>query len=134
MFEVLDMSASGLMAQRTRMDTIAQNVANINTTHGPNGEKAPYRRRFATLMAGRPGEPGRPGVHVDAIRQDTSPFQKRYEPGNPDADAEGNVQYPNVDLAFEMVNMMEASRAYEANVNLMEVSKAMVNASLRLIA
>ena len=71
---------------------------------------------------------------MDAVLQDTSPFQKRYEPGHPDADAEGYVRYPNVDLAFEMVNMMEASRAYEANANLMEVSKAMFNASLRLIA
>ena len=134
MFEALDIGASGLLAQRVRLDTIAANVANINTTHNARGERVPYRRRFATLMAGRAGDPTKPGVHVDAIHEDTTPFQKRHEPGHPDADAEGNVRYPNIDLAFEMVNMMEASRAYEANVNLMEVSKAMVNASLRLIA
>ena len=134
MFDVLDVGASGLQAQRTRIDTIAANVANINTTRNARGEKVPYRRRFATLMAGRAGDPSKPGVHVDAVLEDASPFQKRHEPGHPDADAEGNVRYPNIDLAFEMVNMMEASRAYEANVNLMEVSKAMFNASLRLIA
>ena len=133
MFDVLDTGASGLLAQRVRMDTIAANVANINTTRNAQGQPVPYRRKFATLMAGRAGEPGRPGVHVDAIRSDPTPFQRRYEPGHPDADAEGYVAYPNIDLAFEMVNMMEASRAYEATVNMMEVSKAMINASLRLI-
>src|SRR4051794_200740 len=134
MFDVLDMGASGLTAQRVRMDTVAANVANINTTHNAKGEKVPFRRRFATLAAGDPSRPGKMGVHVDEIHLDPSPFQKRYEPGHPDADADGNVSYPNIDLAFEMVNMMEASRAYEANVNLMEVSKAMINSSLRLIA
>ena len=134
MFDTLDIGASGLLAQRVRLDTIAANVANLNTTRNAAGEKVPYRRRFATLVAGRPDDPSKPGVRVDEIRQDTSPFQKRYEPGHPDADEQGNVQYPNIDLAFEMVNMMEASRAYEANVNAMEVSKAMINASLRLIA
>ena len=133
MFDVLDMGASGLTAQRIRLDTIASNVANMNTTRNARGEKVPYRRRFATLMAGQPGDPSKPGVRVDKIHEDASPFQKRFEPGHPDADAEGYVRYPNIDLAFEMVNMMEASRAYEANVNLMEVSKAMFNASLRLI-
>ena len=112
MFDVLDVGASGLQAQRTRIDTIAANVANINTTRNARGEKVPYRRRFATLAAGRAGDPARAGVHVDAVREDTAPFQKRHEPGHPDADADGNVRYPNIDLAFEMVNMMEASRAY----------------------
>ena len=134
MFEALDIGASGMLAQRVRLDTIAANVANINTTHNARGERVPYRRRFATFMPGRAEDPAQPGVHVDSVLQDTSPFQKRYEPGHPDADAEGYVRYPNVDLAFEMVNMVEASRAYEANANLMEVSKAMFNASLRLIA
>ena len=134
MFDTLDIGASGLMAQRTRLDTIAANVANMNTTHNARGEKVPYRRRFVTLMPGRAEDPSKPVVRVDSIAQDTSPFQKRHDPGHPDADAEGYVSYPNIDLAFEMVNMMEASRAYEANVNMMEASKAMINASLRLIA
>jgi flagellar basal-body rod protein FlgC len=134
MFDVLDVGASGLQAQRIRMDTIAGNVANMPVTHNARGEKIPYRRRFATLVSGRPDDPKGAGVRVDAIKMDPSDFQKRHDPGHPDADADGNVRYPNIDLAFEMVNMMEASRAYEANVNLMEVSKAMLNASLRLIA
>jgi flagellar basal-body rod protein FlgC len=134
MLEILDIGASGLTAQRTRMDAIASNVANVNTTRDANGNKIPYRRKFVTFMPGQSGDPARPGVHVGEIGEDKSDFQKRYEPGHPDADKEGYVRYPNIDLAFEMVNMMEATRAYEATVNLMDVSKAMFNASLRLIA
>ena len=134
MFDVLDMGASGLQAQRTRLDTIAANVANINTTRNARGEKVPYRRQFVTFLPGRADDPSKPGVHVGSINHDTTPFQRRYEPGHPDADPQGYVRYPNIDMAFEMVNMMEASRAYEATVNLMDVSKSMFNASLRLIA
>lgn len=134
MFDVLDIGASGLQAQRTRMDAIAGNIANANTTRNANGEPAPYRRRFTVFAPGQPGNPDKPGVRVQDIKLDPSPFQKRFEPGHPDADGEGYVQYPNIDLAMEYVNALEASRAYEANVTMMEVSKAMLNASLRLIA
>jgi flagellar basal-body rod protein FlgC len=68
------------------------------------------------------------------VQVDPSPFQRRFEPGHPDRDADGYVSYPNIDLSVEYVNALEASRAYEANVSMMEVSKAMINASLRLIA
>ncbi|HEX8325342.1 MAG TPA: flagellar basal body rod protein FlgC [Tepidisphaeraceae bacterium] len=132
MFDVLNMGAGGLRAQRTRMDTIANNVLNINTTHNENGEKIPFRRRLVTFQAGSPE--GGPGVHVKEIKQDPSPFNVRYEPGHPDADANGNVLYPNVDLSIETVNMMEASRAYEANISMMETAKQMFNSALRLIA
>jgi len=71
---------------------------------------------------------------VKEIRQDPSPFQKRYEPGNPDADSQGMVLYPNVDLSTEYVNMLEASRAYDATVTMMETTKSMYSASLRLLA
>ena len=134
MFDVLDMGASGLQAQRTRMDTIAGNIVNANTTRNAQGQPIPYRRRFAIFAPGQPGNPDKPGVRVQEIKLDQSPFQKRYEPGHPDADADGYVKYPNIDLAMEYVNALEASRAYEANVTMMEVSKAMLNASLRLIA
>ena len=134
MFDVLDMGASGLTAQRTRLDTIAQNILNANTTRNAAGEPIPFRRRFATLAAGRGPEGERPGVRVDEIRSDAAPFARRFEPGHPDASADGYVLYPNVDIAIETVNAMEASRAYEASVNMMEVTKAMINASLRLIA
>jgi flagellar basal-body rod protein FlgC len=133
MFDVLDMGASGLTAQRTRMDVIAQNIANAETTHDATGKAVPYRRKFATLMESRT-ESGLPGVRVEEIRSDPSPFVPKYEPGNRDADANGYVQYPNVDLAIEFTNAIEASRAYEANVNMMEVTKSMLNATLRLLA
>ena len=134
MFDALDMGASGLKAQRVRLDTIAENILNVNTTRNARGEKVPYRRRFAILASGMGGDSSRPGVHVDAIKSDQAPFQKRYEPGHPDADADGYVLYPNIDLSIEYVNALEASRAYEANVNMMDVTKAMMNASLRLLA
>ena len=133
MFDALDMGASGLVAQRTRLDTIAANIANANTTHDASGKVNPYRRRFAVFAAGQQSRPEKPGVHVAKIQVDPSPFQRRFEPGHPDADAEGYVSYPNIDLSVEYVNALEASRAYEANVSMMEVSKAMINASLRLI-
>lgn len=133
MFDVLDMGASGLQAQRVRLDTIAANVLNINTTRNEKGEKIPFRRRFVTMAAGMAANRNQPGVHAK-IEIDQSPFRTQYEPGHPDADANGYVKYPNIDLAIEQVNAMEASRAYEANVTMMEVTKAMLNSTLRLIA
>ncbi len=138
MFDSLDVNASALLAQRTRMDTIAGNVANMNTTHNEKNEPVPYRRRFVVFSAGRAAEDGSgntaAGVHVSKVESDPSPFRSSYDPGNPDADKDGNVWYPNIDLAVEQVNMMEASRAYEANVTMMETTKAMISSALRLIA
>lgn len=134
MFDALDIGASGLLAQRTRMDVIAANMANASTTHDAAGRPNPYRRRFALIAAGRPDDPARPGVHVQEVRQDMSALPKKYEPSNPDAGPDGYVQYPNIDPTVEFVNAIEASRAYEANVTMMEVTKAMINASMRLIA
>ena|SRR5215212_7944526 len=134
MFESLDISASALLAQRTRMDAIAGNIANMNTTRNARGEAVPYRRRFAVFAAGRPEKSGGAGVSVAKIEVDKGPFRKEYQPSHPDHDKDGYVSYPNIDLAVEYVNALEASRAYEANVTAMEVSKAMMNASLRLLA
>ena len=137
MFQSLDISASALMAQRTRMDTIAANIANINTTRNAAGEPVPYRRRFAVFapgVASRGPDAGKAGVHVQQIKTDPAPFQRRYQPGHPDAAPDGYVSYPNIDMAIEFVNALEASRAYEANVTTMEVTKSMINASLRLLA
>src|SRR5690349_17115911 len=113
MFNILDIGASGLAAQRARLDTIAANIANANTTHDAAGNVSPFRRRFAVLAAGA-GTDGAPGVHVAAVKQDQGPLPRKHEPGNPDADKDGYVTYPNVDLAVEYVNALEASRAYEA--------------------
>ncbi len=137
MFDALDIGASALTAQRVRMDTIAGNVANINTTRNAAGEKVPYQRRFVVFTPGRAGSTGdaaAPGVRVAQIALDRSPFRKVFDPGHADADADGYVLYPNVELAIEQVNMLDASRAYEANVTMMETTKAMINSTLRLIA
>jgi flagellar basal-body rod protein FlgC len=134
MFDILDMGASGLAAQRARLDTIAGNIANINTTHDASGNANPYRRRFVLLAPGQADDPNKPGVHVSSIQEDPSPLTKKFEPGNPDADKDGYVQYPNVDLSIEFVNALEASRAYEANVTMMETAKSMFSSTLRLLA
>jgi flagellar basal-body rod protein FlgC len=134
MFDSLDISSSALLAQRVRMDTVAGNLANMNVTRNSAGKAEPYRRRFVVFEPTRMAGSDAAGVRVKSIEQDRSPFHRKYEPGHPDRDAEGYVMYPNVDLAVEVVNMMEASRAYEANVTAMEVTKAMINASLRLLA
>ncbi|HEX4054043.1 MAG TPA: flagellar basal body rod protein FlgC [Tepidisphaeraceae bacterium] len=134
MFDILDMGASGLTAQRVRLDTIAGNIANINTERDADGKPNPYRRRFVVLAPGEAGNPKLPGVHVQSVQKDMSPLPKRFDPGNPDADKNGYVSYPNVDLAVEFVNALEASRAYEANVTMMDTAKSMFNSSLRLLA
>ena len=134
MFDALDISSSALAAQRTRMDTIAANVANINTTRDIHGKPNPYRRRFAEFMPGQPDNHDAPGVHVNQIKLDPSEFRQVFEPNHPDADKNGYVKFPNIDLSTEYINALEASRAYEANVTTMEVTKAMMNATLRLIA
>ncbi|MDB5329069.1 MAG: flagellar basal-body rod protein FlgC [Phycisphaerales bacterium] len=134
MFDILDMGASGLQAQRTRLDTIAGNILHANTTRNEKGEKVPYRRRFVVFSPGRADDASKPGVHVSQIGMDDSPPLKKFEPGHPDADADGYVKFPNIDTAIEYVNSIEATRAYEANITMMEVSKSMFNSSLRLIA
>jgi flagellar basal-body rod protein FlgC len=134
MFDILDMGASALTAQRVRMDTVAGNIANINTLRDAQGNPNPYRRRFVLFAPGQADNSAKPGVHVKAIQSDPSPFPKRYDPGNPDADKNGYVSYPNVDLSVEFVNALEASRAYEANVTMMDTAKSMFNSSLRLLA
>ncbi len=130
MFDALDISSSALQAQRTRLDTIAANIANINTTHDADGKANPYRRRFAVFSPGQPGNAAAPGVHVREIRLDESGFREVPDPSHPGE----FIKYPNIDLTTEYVNALEASRAYEANVTTMEVTKSMINASLRIIA
>jgi len=134
MFDILDMGASGLTAQRIRMDTIAGNIANINTTHNAAGKVDPYRRRFVVFAPGQEADPSKPGVHVQNVGIDQGALMRKFEPGNPDADKDGYVLYPNVDLSIEFVNAMEASRAYEANVTMMETAKSMISSDLRLLA
>ncbi len=139
MFGALDISTSALVAQRIRIDTIAGNVANASTPADPNGNPGPFQRRMALLSPGNPAA-GRDaaGVHVARIVKDESPPTMRYEPGHPLAGKEGKwkgyVAYPNVKMSIEMINAMEANRAYEANVTVMESTKGMISSALRLLA
>jgi flagellar basal-body rod protein FlgC len=136
MFGSLDISTSALVAQRVRLDTIAGNIANAQATRRADGLPGPFRRRVAAFATGN-GQGG-PGVHVQDIREDDSPGRMVYEPAHPDAIAfgpmKGYVEYPNVDLATEMVDAMLASRAYEANIAAIDVTKNMMSATLRLLA
>jgi len=136
MFGTLDVSTSALVAQRVRMDTIAGNVANAYSTKRADGQPGPYQRRFAIFSAG--DGKGGPGVHVKKILEDRSPGRMVHDPDHPDAVQDGKwkgyVEYPNVEPITEMTNAMLASRAYEANIAVMDVTKRMVAGSLRLLA
>ncbi len=138
MFGALDISTSGLVAQRVRLDTIAANIAAADVTRArtdAGGRAVPYRRQYPLFEAALDRAGRARGVRVAAIAEDRSPFRKgEYNPASPDAADDGHVYYPNVDLATEYVNAMEATRAYEANVTAMEATKSMLSATLRLIA
>ena len=133
MIGALDVSSSALVAQRTRLDVIAGNIANAFTTQQEDGRIEPYRRRFTTFMTG--GADGGPGVHVSSVQEDyESPFKMKYSPGDPSADANGMVQLPNVSITMEYIDAMEASRAYEANASMLNVTRNMVQQAIRLFA
>lgn len=134
MFGALDISTSGLVAQRTRMNVIAANIANQNSIYDADGNYSPFRRRLALLAPGDPSTGSGAGVHVQEVAVDPSPLRKKYEPGHPAADAEGYVQYPNISSVIEQINALEASRAYEANITAAQATKSMLQTSLRLIA
>lgn len=132
----MDISLSGLVAQRIRMNAIANNLANANTTRDALGQANPYRRKDALFAAAlsRAGDPLQ-GVAVPLIADDPSPFREEHRPDHPDADpATGVLRLPNVNPILEMVDMIDATRAYEANVTAFDASKAMTAASLRLLA
>ncbi len=145
LFGGLEISASGLTAERLRMDVTAENLANAQTTRGANGQ--PYRRKEVVLQetpgsfgaslsaamgGGDKGSSG--GVQVADIVQDTTtPLKRVYDPGHPDADAQGYVSMPNVDTVTEMVDLISAQRAYEANVTAMQSAKQMFSRTLDLL-
>ena len=137
MFHTFDISTSGLVAQRQRMTTIAGNIANINTTRNEDGEVSPFERRLVTFQADteRDGSDGRGvGVRYDVAIDRETPPRKVHSPGHPDADAEGNVSYPGINMITEFVNAVEASRAYEANVAVIDITKNMAQQTLKLLA
>jgi flagellar basal-body rod protein FlgC len=153
MFRPLGISAGGLSAQRLRMETIATNIANAETTRGPTG--VPYRRRVvrleeaaaqpmpgqypplpSTQQRGGVVEPdptsGLGGVQVVAVEEDQSEGPLVYDPGHPDANAQGYVRYPNVRVTDEMVDLMEARRVYEANATVFEAAKQLLRRALSI--
>ncbi len=134
MYGALDISTSALVAQRTRLNVIAANIANQKTVLNENDEYAPYRRRYVVLGQGDPAHGQTEGVHVASIEIDDSPLNRRYEPGSPFADAEGYVLYPNVNPVIETMDAMLAVRAYEANITAIEATKSMMSVALRIIA
>lgn len=138
MFGAFDISTSGMVAQRTRLNTIANNIASADITRAStdaSGRAVPYRRQYVVFQSALDQAGRASGVKVARVATDPSDFRKGdYNPEHPDAATDGHVYYPNVDMATEYVNALEASRAYEANVTAMEATKAMMSATLRLIA
>ncbi len=136
MFRTLEISASGLLAQRTRIDVIAGNIAHAQTTMNEDGQPAPFQRRIVALttQAGRPGPtPRGQGVQAEIAIDTETPPRKVYQPGHPHADTGGYVNFPNVNVITEFVNALEASRAYEANLTAMDVTKDMVQNTFRIL-
>lgn len=138
LFSVLNISGSGLAAQRLRMTVISNNVANANTTRAENGK--PYRRRvpvFASVLdhvtsANAEGAEGLGGVEVVEVLKSQAPFQRVYMPGHPEANEQGYVLHPNFTTIEEMVDMVGASRAYEANLAVMKTFRELVNRTLSI--
>lgn len=125
----MQVSASGLSAQRTRLDATSSNIANLQTTRGPDG--GPYRRMdpvFSTVAMGD----GVAGVQVVEVAEDQAPPRMVYDPGHPDANDEGYVAMPNVNLVEEMVNMITAQRAYDANATAIDVTKKMARSAIAI--
>src|SRR4030042_2741151 len=130
-FTAFEISSSALSAQRTRMDIVAANLANAETTRTPEG--GPYQRREVVFQAAPLNENFQTtlgnaineieGVEVSKISIDPDPSVLKYDPGHPDADAEGFVHYPNINLVKEMVDMISATRSYQANIAVFETSK-----------
>jgi flagellar basal-body rod protein FlgC len=138
-FSAMDISASALTAERTRMNLISSNLANVNSTRTAEG--GPYKRKDAVFTAtpapgsfgaalGRAGDARR--VEVSRIAEDQTPPRLQYEPTHPDADAAGYVAYPNVNVVEEMADMISATRSYEANVTAAQASKSMALKTLDL--
>ena len=146
LFDAIDISGSALSAERLRMDVTAENLANAQTTRTANGQ--PYRRKVVELQQapkggsfgavltgamGPGGDSGPSGVRVAGIAQDSTPNRLVYDPGHPDANAQGYVRMPNVESVSEMTDLITESRSYEANVTAMQTAKSMYTKTLDLL-
>ena len=143
LFESIRISSSGLSAQRLRMDVVANNVANLNSTRGVDGK--PYRRQsvtfreasgssFSDVLGGiaRGGGSQPAGVQVASVHSDTSAPRKVHQPAHPDADENGDVFLPNIDMVTEMTDLVGANRAYEASVTVLNATKALAQSAISL--
>jgi flagellar basal-body rod protein FlgC len=132
-FKVFDIAGSGLSAQSVRLNTVASNLANADSVSGdPNKVYKARHPVFEAVRASLSGKDGNAAVRVNGIVENTAPPSSRYEPGNPLADAQGYVYAPNVNVVEEMVDMISASRAYQNNVEVLNTSKELLLATLRL--
>lgn len=141
MFDSINISASALTAEKTRMDIISKNIANANTTRATGG--MPYRRQmvvfeenkdksFSSYLDEYSNKFTGGGVKIREVVEDSAPFRLVYEPGHPDANEDGYVMLPNVEMVKEMVDMIDAQRAYEANITAMNASKTMLMKALEI--
>lgn len=142
----LGISRSALQTERLRMDVVANNLANMNTTRQADGTVAPYKREFvnlrtvgqggvptfSSLLSGQLGDGATGGVTADAVMDDPAPPRRVYEPGNPDAGPDGYVLYPDIDMSTEMTDMMSANRSYQANVTALNAIKGMEQKALEI--
>ncbi|MEJ6950210.1 flagellar basal body rod protein FlgC [Natronospora cellulosivora (SeqCode)] len=141
MFGSFDVSSSGMTAQRKRMDIISNNIANVDTTRTEDG--GPYRRKmpvfqergannFTSALSRSMNSSKENGVQISSIVEDQKPFKLIHNPTHPDANEDGYVEMPNVDITLEMVDMIDASRAYEANVTALNTQKNMAMKALEI--
>lgn len=138
MLSALDISTSALVAQRTRMNAISSNLANLSTTHNEAGEPVPYQPRYVVFQADdRVGANGAAGVQVRSVEIDSVEPRYKYQPGHPDAIQDGPhkgyVAYPNINMMTEMTDAMEAARAYEANLGAIDIAKDLAQQTLRIL-
>lgn len=139
MISALDISTSGLVAQRMRMMTISQNIANATSTHNEKGEAVPYQPKFVVFQSDDSvGTNGAAGVKVSSVdSEQTEPIWK-YQPGHPDAMKDGphkgSVAYPNIKMMEQVTDALDAARAYEANLGAMDITKDMEKQTLRILA
>ncbi len=143
LFGVLDINASALSAERARAEVVASNMANAETTRTPKG--GPYQRQLVVFGTGRPNRGNFAltltrfsdlhvrGVKVAQVVQDKTPPIRRYEPGHPDADAQGYVSFPDINPVEEMVNLMAAAQAYQLNVAATQATKSMISESIQIL-
>ncbi len=132
LLKTMRISAAGMKAQGTRLRVISENIANADSLPR-SADDQPYRRKVVTFKTELDRATGVESVRVDKIRPDTSEFQKRYDPSHPAADAKGYVLAPNVKPLIEMMDMREAQRSYEANLNVIKAAKSMLSQTIDIL-